>query len=114
VFTNLAVNGIEAMEHKGCLDVAIQVASGYYEIRFEDGGPGIEPDMLARVFEPFFTTKASGVGMGLAICLRLVTIHDGTIQAARLEKGGTAMIVRLPVATRQALAGETATESAGK
>ena len=71
-------------------------SAGSIEVRFDDQGPGIEPDKVARIFEPFYTTKESGVGMGLAVCMRIVTAHDGTIRIASREGGGTSMSVRLP------------------
>jgi two-component system sensor histidine kinase PilS (NtrC family) len=97
VFVNLAKNAIEAMDEKGALTVTIAPGQAFAEIRFDDEGPGIDPDKVARIFEPFYTTKDSGVGMGLAICLRIVTAHDGTLRAASRAGGGASMSVRLPV-----------------
>ncbi|MBX7255153.1 MAG: PAS domain S-box protein [Candidatus Hydrogenedentes bacterium] len=97
VFVNLAKNAVEAMDEKGALTVTVTPGQAFVEIRFDDEGPGIEPDKVARIFEPFYTTKESGVGMGLAICLRIVTAHDGTLRASSRAGGGTSMSVRLPV-----------------
>lgn len=98
VFMNLGQNAIEAMDNRGRLSIIVDQNEkrGPVEIRFEDDGPGIAPDKVARIFEPFYTEKARGVGMGLAICLRIITAHDGTIQAASRPGGGTTMNVRLP------------------
>ena len=96
VFMNLATNGIEAMQMQGTLEIAITAESGLIEIRFLDEGPGIEPDKVARIFEPFYTTKPSGVGMGLSVCQRILTAHDGTIRITSRERGGASVIVRLP------------------
>ncbi len=98
VFMNLGQNALEAMEAGGTLTITMKHTSGPIECTFEDEGPGIPPDKIARIFEPFFTEKAQGVGMGLAICMRLVNAHDGTIQAASRLQGGTVMTVRLPIA----------------
>mgnify|MGYP003465873530 FL=1 len=97
VFVNLAKNAIEAMNEKGTLQVAVVPSASYVEVRFDDEGPGIDPDKVARIFEPFYTTKEHGVGMGLAICMRIVTAHDGTIRAASRQGGGASMTVRLPL-----------------
>jgi two-component system, NtrC family, sensor histidine kinase PilS len=101
VFTNLCRNAVEAMDHRNgaVLDITVAPASGSVEIRFEDKGPGIEPDKVARIFEPFYTTRERGAGMGLAICHRIITAHDGTIRAAPRKGGGTSMVVRLPAAS---------------
>ncbi|MBX3176918.1 MAG: PAS domain S-box protein [Candidatus Hydrogenedentes bacterium] len=106
VFTNLGQNAIEAMDGQGALAIIVlqNETRGPVEIRFDDEGPGIAPDKMARIFEPFYTEKERGVGMGLAICLRIITAHDGTIQAASRPGGGTSMHVRLPRA-REAASG---------
>jgi len=107
VFLNIAQNAIEAMQENGALTMTLHPGPagdgpgrrrGYLEVRFDDEGPGIAPDKVARIFEPFYTEKEHGVGMGLAICMRMVTAHDGTIQVASRPGGGTSMIVRLPAA----------------
>ena len=98
VFMNLGQNAIEAMDNRGTLSIIVDQneSRGPVEIRFDDDGPGIAPDKVARIFEPFYTEKERGVGMGLAICMRIITAHDGTIQAASRPGGGTTMNVRLP------------------
>lgn len=104
VFTNLGCNAAEAMNGCGALTISLKAAPDAaaprtpVEVRFEDEGPGIPPDKVARIFEPFYTEKERGVGMGLAICMRIVTAHNGTLQAALRPGGGAAMIMRLPAA----------------
>ncbi len=98
VFTNLAKNGIEAMEHQGTLSIILTRTSGSYDVRFEDEGPGISPDKINKIFEPFYSTKEKGVGMGLAVCMRIITAHDGVLRAASRTGGGATMTVRLPAA----------------
>jgi two-component system sensor histidine kinase PilS (NtrC family) len=98
VFMNLGQNAVEAMHEDGLVHIAVDQGPRYFEVRIDDTGPGIDPDKVARIFEPFYTEKEHGVGMGLAICMRLVTAHDGTIQVASRPRGGTSMTVRLPAA----------------
>jgi two-component system sensor histidine kinase PilS (NtrC family) len=96
VFLNIGQNGIEAMNARGRLEIILDAGRGPVEVRFEDQGPGIPPDKMARIFEPFYTEKDRGVGMGLAVCMRIITAHDGTIHAAARQGGGAAISVRLP------------------
>jgi signal transduction histidine kinase len=98
VFLNICKNAVEAMAERGTLLITITPSAGSVEIRFDDEGPGIDPDKVARIFEPFYTTKDSGVGMGLAVCLRIVTAHDGAIRIAARPGGGASISVRLPAA----------------
>ena len=72
VFSNLALNAYEAMGEKGGrLRVSIAPAARGsrqgVEVRFEDSGPGISPELREQIFNPFFTTKKTGVGLGLSI-----------------------------------------------
>lgn len=96
VFVNIARNAIEAMNMDGRLFIAVLPEKTTVDIRFDDEGPGIGPDEVARIFEPFYTTKDEGVGMGLAVCQRIVTAHDGAIRVTSREGGGASIIVQLP------------------
>jgi two-component system, NtrC family, nitrogen regulation sensor histidine kinase GlnL len=70
-------------------------ARGALEVAFEDNGPGLPPDLQARVFEPFFTKKKGGVGLGLAVAMEIVRRHEGWIEAD--SRGGrTQFRVLLP------------------
>lgn len=96
VFTNILQNAIEAAGPRGQVRVTANAGGGPVEVRIEDNGPGIPPDKVARIFEPFYTDKDHGVGMGLAVCMRIITAHNGTIQVASRAEGGACLIVRLP------------------
>ncbi|MGB8986483.1 MAG: ATP-binding protein, partial [Candidatus Sulfotelmatobacter sp.] len=54
------------------------------EVRIEDTGPGIAPELREQIFNPFVTTKKTGVGLGLSIVSRIIDGHHGTI---RVESG---------------------------
>lgn len=63
-----------------------------------DQGPGMPPDVLARVGEPFFTTKPAGRGMGLGVFLaRAIAERLGGELAIRSALGvGTTATLSLP------------------
>ena len=62
-----------------------------------DHGPGIAEADLERVFESFYTTKPNGMGIGLAICRKLIEAHGGTLHAAHNPSGGALFRLTIPV-----------------
>ena len=104
VFLNLAINGIQANEGRGSLQVVTRhrqttrrgPAGQFVEISFKDQGKGISPEMLKDIFIPFFTTKQGGTGLGLPICQRIVENHGGTIEVRSHPGKGSTFSVVLP------------------
>lgn len=89
-FTNLIQNAYDAMGSTGgTLRVTAARANTAkrtgVEVRIEDSGPGIPPEMREQIFNPFVTTKKTGVGLGLSIVSRIIDGHHGTI---RVESAG--------------------------
>ena len=99
VFLGLASNGLEAMEGRGTLTLRTRVVRGELEVEFEDQGPGISEEHLARVFDPFFTTKppGQGTGLGLAIAQGIVADHGGRLEVASRPGKGSVFRVVLPL-----------------
>ena len=69
----------------------------YCDLRIEDNGPGIPDDIRPRLFQPYFTTKSAGTGLGLSIAHKIITAHDGSVQATDRDGGGTRFSIRLPI-----------------
>jgi signal transduction histidine kinase len=67
----------------------------YAEISVADTGPGIPPEIQAKIFQPFFTTERTGTGLGLAIVKRILTAHKGDIRLQSFP-GGTVFSIHLP------------------
>ena len=69
----------------------------------EDCGPGVPPDVRARIFEPFMRgphaatdrTAGPGFGLGLAICKRIIEGHGGTIGVEDRPGGGARFVIHL-------------------
>src|SRR5262249_22779439 len=76
---NIINTAVYAMKDGGRLTIRSSAAEDAVRIAFEDNGPGIPPDVLARIFDPFFTTKpeVSGTGLGLSVSLGIVQSHGG-------------------------------------
>ena len=101
VLLNLALNAIQAMPDGGRLSlVAERVATTDGErlcIRVQDQGIGMDAATVERLFSPFFTTKASGTGLGLVSCKRIVESLDGTIAVSSRPGEGTRFDLLLPL-----------------
>jgi signal transduction histidine kinase len=105
VLSNLILNAIEAhpdgaRTSGGCVRVRVARQGDSLEIRVEDDGPGISPELRAKIFQPFFTTKATGTGLGLSIVARRVDEMGGTLSCESPLDGevGTRFRVTLPLA----------------
>lgn len=94
---NLLMNSAQAMQGRGQIDVTTTIAGKWVELRIADQGPGIPPEVRARLFEPFFTTKHRGTGLGLATTRRIFEAHRGTLELQCPPHGGTVALIRLPL-----------------
>ncbi len=114
VFLNLAINAADALaleknRNDGHLIIqtetlpamAPEALKGQETLKvvFEDNGPGIPAEHLENIFDPFFTTKdpGRGTGLGLSVSFMIVEGMGGTIRAANLKEGGTALSICLPL-----------------
>ncbi|MGC2423054.1 MAG: ATP-binding protein, partial [Nitrospirota bacterium] len=66
-------------------------------VTISDTGSGIEPDALKDIFNPFYSTKGGGLGLGLALSLKVIEEHGGTIKVDTEPGKGTTFTVYLPV-----------------
>ena len=96
VFLNLFLNSAHAMRQKGTIAVALSGSEGVCRIEVADSGPGIPPEVRAKLFTPFVTTKSRGTGLGLSTVKRLVEAHAGTIEVNCPPEGGTSIVILLP------------------
>jgi signal transduction histidine kinase len=97
VFINLIKNAAEACGPEGTLIITAEREQDSVSILFQDSGDGVPPEILPRLFEPFVSTKKNSMGLGLAICRRLIDLNGGTIDVAN-EAGGARFTIHLPVA----------------
>ncbi len=103
LIVNLVQNAIQAMPLKGGRIVfqagRNPVSGGMSSVRISvgDNGIGIPKENFEKIFKPFFTTKHGGMGLGLAICKKIVEDHNGLISLSSVEGKGTTFVVQLPV-----------------
>src|SRR6266516_637197 len=82
--------------------IATQVSQRMVEICVCDDGTGIPVEHLERIFDRFhrvdtrLTREVNGLGLGLAICKRIVELHHGAIWAESTPGKGSTFHVWLP------------------
>jgi signal transduction histidine kinase len=103
VWTNLIDNAIDAVKGTGKICVGTSREDDQLVVEIVDEGPGIPPEVQARMFEPFFTTKSvgTGTGLGLVISNRIVGDRHGGEIEFESRPGETRFKVRLPIDRQQ-------------
>lgn len=99
VILNIALNAIESMPQGGTLTFCTSGQETEIEetisLAVRDTGTGISKKDLKDIFRPFFTTKERGVGLGLAICQKIIKEHNGSISVRSIPSGGTEFLIKL-------------------
>lgn len=105
VVLNLTLNAFEASPEGGRVRLTVSqdpaAAGEPLRLSIDDEGPGVPEEERNQLFEPFFSTRANRpVGLGLAVCRRLVDLAKGEVrvEAAPGEVGGARFVVLLPPA----------------
>lgn len=105
VFYNLLLNAADSLSsvtggnHTILVRTRNDAAAGRVELIVEDDGPGIPPEVRAKMFKERISTKPSGHGFGLLTAARIIHEHKGTISAGDRDGGGARFAVRLPVSS---------------
>jgi signal transduction histidine kinase len=90
---NIVRNAIRYAPEGTPIEVKLATDHDDAEITVRDYGPGVPDTELPKIFKPFFRVDESrdsstgGVGLGLAIAHRAVTVHHGTMTAKNAEPG---------------------------
>jgi signal transduction histidine kinase len=74
---------------RGPVEVTVDDQPAGVEVTVADRGQGIPAELRERLFHPFATGRAGGVGLGLALAHRIVTLHGGRIRLEDRPGGGT-------------------------
>ena len=105
VILNLLRNAMQAIEGAppgGLREITVALRVKHREevlVEVSDRGIGISDDDLERIFESFYSTKPDGLGVGLAICRKLIEAHGGKLWASHRDGGGAVFSFTLPTAT---------------
>ena len=103
VFVNLINNARQAIEGcrpGGMIRITTETCEQGVRIYFQDDGPGIAQENVAKIFNPFFTTKevGKGTGLGLSLSYGFIKEHGGSITVESTPGQGATFVIELPVA----------------
>jgi signal transduction histidine kinase len=98
VFNNIIINAIQAVPDSRNAFIKININSddNMIKISIADNGVGIEQQFANKIFVPNFSTKTSGMGLGLAICKKIIENIKGTISFETEVGNGTTFNITLP------------------
>jgi len=83
-------------ESSGPIHLSLRQIGDQIELAVEDRGPGIPSEVRTRLFQPFATGRSDGVGLGLSLAHRIVTLHGGKIHLEDRPGGGTRAAISFP------------------
>lgn len=97
-FLTILVNGFEAVQGKGKLEVAVEPDGNDVRVTVSDNGPGIPPERLSTLFDVTFSNKGERVAMrmGLPTARMIVERHGGRIHVGSAPGQGATFVVSLP------------------
>lgn len=110
VALNLISNAVKFTD-QGKVSLELQVGPDLATVAVHDTGLGIPPEEQELIFDEFRRSERSlarsygGLGLGLAICQRLVTMHGGTLSVSStgVEGAGSTFEFTLPIMTPPAI-----------
>lgn len=105
IASNLVGNALKYTPRGGTVRAEVRTRDDVAELRVVDTGIGIDAEMLPRVFDLFaqaeqgLDRQGGGMGLGLTLVQRLVTLHGGQVEARSDGVGkGSELVVHLPLA----------------
>ena len=99
---NLLDNAVKAVDEDGFILMKGRKLPKGYEIKVVDNGRGIPQDEIARITEAFYmvdksrSRKEGGAGIGMALCQKIITLHQGEIKIDSKLGEGTVMRLYFP------------------
>lgn len=102
VITNLLSNAAKYSDPSTVIEVEAKRDGEMALVRVMDRGAGIASEDVERIFDPFYRSsatakRATGMGLGLAVCKRLIEEQGGSIWMSPRGGGGTEAMFTVPI-----------------
>jgi signal transduction histidine kinase len=104
VVLNILDNAVKYGPAGQTVRATLRAVAGRAQLTIDDEGPGIAAGERARVWRPFYrvprdpTSTVTGSGLGLAVVHDLVRRMNGVVWVDDAPRGGTRIVVQLPLA----------------
>lgn len=96
---NLIENACKFSDNKTA-GINLTVDSKFVEVHISDTGIGIPEDDQSKIFQPFYrgnnTQFIAGYGLGLALTMKVIQLHNGKIEVNSIVASGSTFTVTLP------------------
>lgn len=100
LWINLLTNAVKYTPKGGSITVTLKNEEKFIAVSVADTGKGIPPEDRERIFDKYYQTDKShskrGLGLGLAICKRIVQLCNGSLTVESEVGVGSTFTVKLP------------------
>jgi two-component system sensor histidine kinase BaeS len=106
LFSNVLENTLRYADSPGTLKIWQERTRTHLALFFEDSGPGVPEEALARLFDRLYRVDKSrsrtqgGSGLGLSICKSIVKALGGEIRAVNAASGGLRIEIEFPISSK--------------
>jgi len=98
---NLITNAIDASGKDQKVSIILAADNTRATIIIADKGLGIEKKNIENIFVPFYTKKRGGTGLGMPIAKKIIEGHRGKIHISSKPGEGTAVVIDLPLDSKE-------------
>ncbi len=101
-----------AGEIHGRVKIMSRIADGMIDISISDNGPGVPDNIKDDIFTPFISGTPSGLGLGLPLARKIITLHGGRVEFNSEIGQGTTFVITLPLKSNPTVPQTTAQSAA--